>query len=594
MADFSQTSFKGGVIAPRLQFNEYESAYHHSIEDAVNFVVTEQGSLITRCGSGEVGLCQDGEVRLFRLPAVDAPSNDVIVEVGNTNIAVWVNDVRQVVANTPSEWRNTIDRIQTAYDTIGDDAGAANTGRLIMVHPALQPKRLYRDNNNAWQFVNMHTGAVPAEWSPSNYPQTVGIFQNRVWYVGSPVHRTYFWATRAGKLEDIAPSTANNPNDPISFVGIMEGTPCWIIASSDVLTIGTTINDYQLAASTGVSVTAATAILRRSSVQGTAAVQGIPAEEQVIFCSRNKSKVYAMNYVREQDNWIPDEMSSQAQHLFTPISSAKGASVRRIAYISDAAKSLWVVLENGHINYCCFDRTTDTKAWTQLELSGGKVIDIAAAFNPDSDYAYVAVVRSKAINGVQKNYTVLEKISSPRTDWKRADGWVVAQVNQNGDVLNLDRYIGRTAVIFSKYGLEAEIEVNNIGLTHRINGYDPNTVYYVGYKMDSYFRTLTPSNGDMKKSMFGSKMRISKVQLALFDSIEPTVNGEPADDRSTDDIMDARLLDFSSNSGSSNGTRLVDYNPLGWENDGKMVIAVEQPFLCEVVGVFSVVQSNKV
>lgn len=595
MLDFNQTGFSGGIITPRAQFSENDPLYHESIKDGLNMVVTEQGSIITRSGSQEVGQCQDGFVRLFRLPAVDSPSNDIIVEVGDTDVAVWVNDVREVVAATPSEWIGTTERIQTAYDVIGDDAGQANTGRMIMVHPSLQPKRLYRDQSNMWQFVDMHSGTLPVEWSPSNYPQTVGIFQNRVWYVGSPVQRTYFWASEAGVLENIDTSMVSQVSDPIQFTGIMEGTPTWVAASSDVFTIGSTTNEYQLVASSGITVTAATALLRRSSTHGSSSVQGHPAEEQVMFTSRNRSKLHAMNYVRAQNNWLSAELSSKAQHLFTPVDSPLGKSIRDIKFSSDAGKVAWVLLDNGDINCCCFDKTTNTTAWTRFEFTGGKVLDMATAFNPDSDYFYISVERTKVIGGVQATYTMLEKVAAPRTDWRRADAWVEASVNVGGEVTNLDRYIGQTAVVFSEFGLEAEVEVTDIGQTYQIQFYDSEITYYVGYKIEAKVDTLTPATGQSKQTLAGSAMRSFRTQVSIYRSIEPHVDGEEPDDRDTDEDMDDRSLDLSVNKEDDGvSTYNVSYRPRGWDSEGRVSITVEQPFICEIVGIFSEIKSNKI
>ncbi|CAL9956140.1 tail protein [Vibrio phage K225] len=593
MPDFNQTGFRGGIISPRKEFAEDDVLFHSSVKDAVNWAVTQQGSMLTRCGSQEVGLCQDGTVRLFRLPNLDPSRNDAIVEVGDVDIAVWVNDSRIVIISTPNEWIGSLDRIQTAYDAIGDDGGAANSGRLIMVHPSLQPKRLYLDNLNVWTFVDMHAADLPAEWSASNYPWTVGLFQNRVWYVGSPVNRTNFWASKAGAPETIGPA-GTNPIDPLNFVGIMEGTPVWTIASSDVLTVGTSVDEYQLTAVGGGAINALNALLRRSSSHSSSRIQSRSAEEQVMFASRSQAKVYSINYVRAQDNWKAEEISLPAEHLFTPVGTSLNRSIVNMIHLPDSDKGLWVLLGNGEVNYCCFDKTTDTKAWTKFEF-GAPVMDIAAGFSPESDNMYMAVKRNKVISGVQKEYTVLEKVAAPRSDWRRADGWIQASVDVDGTVNDIDRYIGKTAVVFSEFGQEGEVKVTEEDQVYKIPFYDNSIDYYIGYVIDNKVVTLPPAIGNIKQSMSGSTMRTISAQLALYRSVLPIVDGEDPDDRGTEEIMDERTLDFSRGTPDDGANNLKPvYRPRGWEKEGKLTIEVREPFLCEVVSILSEVQANRI
>ena len=604
MADLyiNQTGFEGGVISPRTVLKENEPLYHVSIKDSSNWVVTQQGSILTRCGSKEIGVCQDGDIRLFRLPSLDPNQSDHIVEIGDTDVAIWVNDVREVIDSTPAGWIGTIDRIQTAFETQGDDAGLANTGRLILVHPSEAPKRIYRDNTNAWQFVDMHTGTLPPEWTASNYPWTVGIFQNRVWYVGSPVNRTNFWASEVGVLEnigDFADPMDPTPEEPLNFKGIMEGTPVWTIASSDVLTIGTSIDEYQLTASDGGSVTALTALLRRSSSHSSSRVQSKSAEEQVLFASRSQRKVYSINYIRAQDNWVADEISEPAEHLFTAPNTDLNRAILNMAHLPDANKGLWVLLTNGEANYCCFDKTTDVKAWTRIEL-GDPIKDIAVGFDIESDYMYAVVKRDKYISDVRAEYNMLEKVPAPRTNWRRADAWTEANVDGTGLVSDLDRYIDKEVVVFSEFGQEKQFKVTEEGQTYQIPFYDNTITYYVGYVIENNIVTLPPSIGNQKQTLAGSSLRTVSAQLSIYRSIPPTVDdneseGNEPDDRGTEEVMDTRSLDFSSGSvDDGQNTFKPEYRLRGWEKDGSMEIKAREPFLCEIVGILSEVKSNRV
>lgn len=599
MPTFNQTSMRGGVISPRLRYSEEERLYHMSVADAVNWAFTQQGSAITRCGTEEVGQCQSGEVRLFRVPSSDADQNDFIVEIGPVEIAVWDGSSRDSLGAPPPEWSGLLDSLQTVYDITGDSLGLANTGRLIIVSPTASPKRLYRRlADNMWTFEEMHTGTLPPEWTAGNFPTTVALFQNRVWYCSTPVQRAQFWASEVGNIENIwdfdgSPENAE-PNEPLSFVGVMEGTPQWMLASSKVITISTNVDEYQLSSTSG-AVTATSAVLEKSSAFGSSKVQSVAANEQVIFASRNKSKVFAANYWRDQDNWVADELSEHAEELFTPIGSALGQDVRRLKYASDMEKSVWALLENGSINYLMYDKDTAGKAWSVFEFAGGDVADLSYAFDPVADYMYMAVRRQKYIGGSLQTYTMLERIPTVRADWRRADGWAEAVVDAEGNVINLDRYFGETAVIFSEFGLEGEVEVTVQGQKFEIMAYDETITYYVGYRIDNLLKTLPLSNGSSKQTMAGSKIRTNTAQLSLFRSIEPLVNDEPSEDRTTNMSMDNRSLDYSVNAvPNPESTYVAEYKLRGWETDGQLEISAKEPFICEVTSIFSEHSSNRV
>jgi hypothetical protein len=108
--------------------------------------------------------------------------------------------------------------------------------------------------------------------------------------------------------------------------------------------------------------------------------------------------------------------------------------------------------------------------------------------------------------------------------------------------------------------------------------------FTVGLPYSARLVQLPLEGGLQTGSSQSAKRRRTKVRLRLNDSALPLVNGKRAAERTPADPM---------NTGTDLITGDVDFNVLGWDDDGAVTIEQDLPFRTEVVAIFGNAQANE-
>jgi hypothetical protein len=592
MPSIIQADFSGGEVTPRIRSKIGSEKHFKSLAKAMNWMITPQGSAMTRQGTmfADHSLNVDRFKKLFVFPAKSARVNDVVIEIDSNglldvehqgNIYAWDGVTRTTLTqNVPAEFGD-LQYLRSAWDV--------STNSLVLASKNHAPYRLHYDGVSFLLEPLYDVANQPVEWSELNgYPNALAFFQNRLWFAGTDAYPNGMWATVTGNIYDIIGTEALN------LKPLLEGYIQWILASSRRLTIGTSMNEYSLDSTDGSGVTAANARIQRTSSHGSNDVQAEPVNEQVMFVSAGGAKLMGINYVRDEDNWLAQELSNPAQHMFRrPFST-----IKKIVSSPNTDSTIFVLRFDGSVAACTYDRSARVNAWTLLDF-GQRVIDLVSIKTIRGNFVYALVKRTN--EEVVPDVTVMEILKPLREFWFRGDSYMLATYaeDENGQyATGLERFEGQLIDVASVFGtlasgvrvIDGRVTIHNMG---------PNTTLeiYAGLVIENVLVTLEPTMGQIKDSLVGSKIALTDTTLVAFDSVPPVVNGERHEDVLTSDHQSFRPLDFGYVSlrreDIRNDITQYTYDISGYEDVGVLTIEQTEPFICELIGIASQVTSNR-
>lgn len=645
MPDIIQGSFKGGAVSPRIANQIGTELHHSSVAGAVNWQVTPQGSIIARGGTqyADDSLNPTRYKHLTAFPTTTRSGLNYVFEIDSNGLTgvdhegslyVWLETFRTIVGTIVPEEFGSLRGLYSFW--------SASTESVILVSPFHQPYELkFNIPLDDYELTPLFT-SMPADWTIDNgFPKTACFFQDRLWFGGVALFPNKLWATPVGDIHTIVPTPpvitavdddflqcqctcepATTPPtskprcscnvcimmktgdinvnagisiadiilaqvEPLEFKMLLNGYIQWIVASGSRLLIGTSTDEYNLGSVDGQGVTAQNSVVSRSSSHGSSEVSAIPVDDQVFFVSPAGARLLATNYVRDNNNWIAEEVSFKAQHLFRDRQHA----IVKVVDSPTPDTAVYVLRADGKVACCTYNKAENTKAWTLLDFSG-KVVDITVTTNRiKGSYLYLMIER-----GTQKSVEILRP---QRTDWFRADSWEEAYIKNEPDgfyAKDLERFEGMYVDVGSEYGA---LVVNALVVNAQVKlAFAPvlGSTDLVGIHIENEMQTLRPSMGQIKDTMIGSKITLKNTTVVVFDSISPVVDNQKPSDVSSEQIMGSRDLNFSyfNPRGFETAISELRYDVSGWGKAGSLTISAGEPFICEITGIASQVKSNRI
>lgn len=599
MPSIIQTDFGGGEITPRLHGRVDGERYHRGVSEATNWMFTSQGTVFARQGTRAIGTVDNQEWyrRLFVYPASNYTEQDVLIEIASNGVVGEGSQIQIAWWNTVTGVRNLI-ATPDAPDTLGDLSDVTTvwdvtTNQLVIASRSTPPLtlRLLDLANNTWNFTVLYPGVVnmPPEWGEGNYSNTMAMFQSRLWFVGNRDSPNRIWATKTGDISVIV-DTEEEEEDTLNLAPLIDGYSQWAIASTDRLTIGTTTGEYVLSSSDGAGIVAANATLQRTSQHGSNDVKAVAINEQVMFVNRGGAKLLAINYVRDEDNWVASEVSFPAHHMFRE----SGDRIVRIESAPNPDNTIVIRKENGGISICTYDRQSEVNAWCSVELHAD-VTDMTVISSDNGNMIYAFTAHSTQ----DQSYATLEEFAPMRQEWFRADSWEDHVVDRRPDgtvwVNGLERFNGMEVDAATQFGTLISRGIPQNGEIQLPDSSEFVFEVRVGFHIENKLRTLRPTIAQSKQTLAGSAMAWTGVGLRLYSSIAPLVNGEQPDDIVSNIDMGSRSLNFSYSSPTRQDDFVADveYDPSEY-SDGILEIEVVEPFICEIVGIYGELTSNRI
>lgn len=326
-------------------------------------------------------------------------------------------------------------------------------------------------NNMDWQLTAQATTAVSrgAFSASQGYPSAVCIHDQRVYFAGTTTRPTTLWASGANDLLNFR-RTGYDDGGFMFEIAANEGNPIqWMVSASRGIIAGTSGDEWLFdGADTGITPTNITA--RRQSRIGSAPIQATPAAGATIFVQRGSMHVQEYQFAWESQQFQAVDLTELCKHL-TP------NGIRCIAFSQNPEPMLWVVMLDGSLLTCTYNRAQEVIAWAKHTTSGAfESVCCTYGETANSDDVWFIVLR----DGTRR----LEKVdgsfwASLYNDGKlyHADAAVVkSEVSPFTSVTGLSHLNGLTVKILADGAAQADAVVSGgtvavpSGTTHAVVG----------------------------------------------------------------------------------------------------------------------------
>jgi len=361
-------------------------------------------------------------------------------------------------------------------------------------------------------------------WSDTTgYPKAGEFFEDRLWLVGPIGNPDMFAGSVTGAYESFSQTDELGVVlDDSAIVARLNSRKLsralWVSSDEKGLIIGTGSEEYTIRAPNNEVMTARNAKARASTRRGSASVEPVRIDSQVLYVQRSGRTIREFAYVFEADGYKSPSMSQLASHL--------GATkFVEMDYAAEPHSIVWVRRQDGSLVGLTYNREENVVGWHrhtfagETELGDGAIVETLAVL-PQKDQVQDAlwVTLRRVINGQTRRY--IERLM-PFWDF----GFTVDDAHYVDSGL---RYEGDpTDVIYGLQHLEGETVYGladglPVGPFLVVNGsvqltYAASKVL-LGLGFDAECETSRLENGAQDGTAFGKVKRINSMVAMLWDS----------------------------------------------------------------------------
>lgn len=363
--------------------------------------------------------------------------------------------------------------------------------------------------------------------STTGFPRAVTFFGNRRFFGGTTAQPMTVWGSAVDDYPYFSPSSDDDGSLDMTLAGRKANPIRWLAASSESLFVGTTGQEYEIAAPNGAALTPSNRTAKPQTNKGSAAVVPVEIDNVLAFVSRDGRKVHEISFDYNTETHIAPDLTLISEHV-----TAGGIVQMDVARTPE--NEIFAVRNDGEMPCCSFLRNERVLAWRRYiaggAFSGGQaVIESCCVIPAASGIGYVDQlwwIVKRTVNGSTVRY--IEYLDDDRyTDsgltsagpassvsgLTHLEGQEVA-VRANGARLP-NKTVSSGAI--SLGGTYSDIEVG-LPFTHKLH-------------------VVPPDFGAQAGRALGQPKQIWSAVLMLQDSLGSTVNDDPILTRDSNDEM---------------------------------------------------------
>ena len=385
------------------------------------------------------------------------------------------------------------------------------------------------------------------------YPRAVTMYQQRLVIAGTKTYPNYVWLSRVGDVTNFLPTVADGDSFTVS-------------ASSDQLT-----NVLHLAQSRGICVMTGgselvissqnamtptnTSILEHTSFGSTENIKPLKVGSELIFVQRGAERVRTLLYDYSIDSLTSSELTVLASHI-----AKKNGGIKEMVYCAEPDSIIWFVLGNGKLASLTLNREQSVIAWSTHDI-GGTVLSVTSLpSTTGSDRLYFLVNRNGTVQIEQMKEELL------------LDSVIEANVQHNNPCIIEHTQIGVLGNDVAAYYKDGNSTyslpiLNRHGNTLTIDC-DPSVhQVYIGRKFTSRVSLFAPELQGSPATSSPSIIKINHINLYLYESLNPTVNGEMVELKQFTENLFEAPKPFT-------GNKRIEMN--GWADFDNFKLIIEQ------------------
>lgn len=385
------------------------------------------------------------------------------------------------------------------------------------------------------------------------YPRAVTMYQQRLVIAGTKTYPNYVWLSRVGDVTNFLPTTSDGDSFTVS-------------ASSDQLT-----NVLHLAQSRGICVMTGgselvissqnsmtptnTSILEHTSFGSTENIKPIKVGSELIFVQRGAERIRTLLYDYSIDSLTSNELTVLASHI-----AKKSGGFKEMVYCAEPDSIIWFVLGNGKLASLTLNREQSVIAWSTHDI-GGTVLSLTSLpSTTGADRLYFLVNRNGTVQIEQMKEELL------------LDSVIKVNVQHNNPCIVEHSQIGILGDEVAAYYKDSNSTyvipiISREGNTLTINC-DPSVKQiYIGRKFTSRVSLFAPELQGSPATSSPSIIKINHINLYLYESLNPTVNGELVELKQFNENVFDAPKPFT-------GSKRIEMN--GWNDFDNFQLIIEQ------------------
>src|SRR4030095_9225871 len=235
----------------------------------------------------------------------------------------------------------------------------------------------------------------------SGYPGVVALFQQRLWYAGSPNFPDRIWGSQVADYTNFASGIADDEavEYQLAFSGV--NMIRWLKAMPAGLAVGTVAGELTLEGGNENPLTPTNVRARERTFYGSdPTVAAVRAINLVLFVQRGGLRIREFTFSIESDNYVAPDLTLVAEHLAREV-------IVDFARSSAPDSLLFVVTGDGQLLSCTYERPENVVAWAHhtTGLPGdGAYERVCVIPNPCGTGDEVWTVVRRNINGTGTRY----------------------------------------------------------------------------------------------------------------------------------------------------------------------------------------------
>lgn len=398
------------------------------------------------------------------------------------------------------------------------------------------------------------------------WPQEAAIVQQRLVLGKTATEPRKASASTIGIFEDFTVSTNADRSFTIDAAANDAGNLKWMFGKKTLL-MGT--DTGELSVSGGDSgLTPTTATVENHSPWGSNDVRPVVVGNSLLFVNRNGRKLREMSFSLDIDGYDSPDVTLLSRHVIA------NNPIQQMCYQQESDSIIWMALQDGSMASLTWLKDQKVFAWARHSGQNAAFSYPVSLPNNTAEHDDVYMIVTRTIDGNTVKYVEVFDYDI------FVDSAVLGAVGGR-TITGLSHLEGETVKIIGDGAVYNDQSVTNGEVTIADHELDI-TNGVVGLPITSDLLTVEPVVQLDKGTSFGRKKTWPELWVRTVNTTTLTINGEEADARSTDDLMDTAIpvpafRDFRSHRS-------------GYDNRGRVRIQQNSPLPHTILGIFGTLQ----
>lgn len=409
--------------------------------------------------------------------------------------------------------------------------------------------------------LNASIEAIEGSWimkqaiftSDLGFPKTITMYQQRLVLGGTKTYPGYIWFSRVGDEANFLPTTEDGDSFTISASSDQLTTISHLSQSRGVV-IHTAGSEFVINATNALTPTSAN--IMEQSTYGTAVnIRPIKVGNEVLFIQRGAERLRTLVYDYSQDSLVSNELTVLASHI-----AKKHGGFKEMIYAQEPDSIVWFLMGDGTLATLTLNREQSVIAFAHHEIGSSVLSIMTLPSETGSDSVYFLVNRKGTLQIERLNEKLL------------LDSATAVTVNHGTPCTVTDPLIGllgdEVAAYFTDGIHSYSIPIlSRDGDTLTIECDKAITKIFVGRKFTSKVSLFAPELQGSPATSSPSIIKINHINLYLYESLNPTVNGEMVELKQFTESFKEAPKPFT-------GNKRIEMN--GWADFDNFKLIIEQ------------------